>query len=175
VEPLGHLPGPRASELALVAEDVEEGVERSNAGKVGVVKQALASGKRWLPATWSSWQWLCTMRSTRGSRSRRRRSPSDGSIINVSSAPRTSREFPSGYLPPPSWASKDALEKPALFAPGEISTGDFESHPAFTPDGRELYFVKSDPVFSSWTIVVSRFEAGRWTTPTVAPFSGAVQ
>jgi Tol biopolymer transport system component len=79
---------------------------------------------------------------------------------------------PSSPDEPPSWASKDALEKPALFAPGEISTGDFESHPAFTPDGRELYFVKSNAVFTSWTIVTSRFEGGRWTTPTVAPFSG---
>jgi len=79
---------------------------------------------------------------------------------------------PSAPVEPPSWAAKDALERPVLFAPGEISTGDFESHPAFTPDGRELYFVKSDPVFTSWTIVVARFEAGRWTTPIVAPFSG---
>jgi Tol biopolymer transport system component len=62
--------------------------------------------------------------------------------------------------------------KPVLFGEGVISTGDFESHPAFTPDGRTLYFLKSTPTFSFWTIVVSRFVDGVWTDPEVAPFSG---
>jgi len=53
-----------------------------------------------------------------------------------------------------------------------ISTGDFDSHPAFTPDGRTLYFVRSTPNFNLWTILVSRFQNGRWSTPQVAPFSG---
>lgn len=61
---------------------------------------------------------------------------------------------------------------PTLFAPGIISTGGFESHPAFTPDGRTLYFVKSTPSFSFWTICVSRLTNGRWSPPEVAPFSG---
>jgi Tol biopolymer transport system component len=61
---------------------------------------------------------------------------------------------------------------PALFAPGVISTGGFESHPAFMPDGRTLYFVKSTPSFSFWTICVSRLANGKWTEPEVAPFSG---
>lgn len=70
------------------------------------------------------------------------------------------------------WASTASLETPALFAPGEISTGDFESHPSFTPDGTSLFFVKSNAAFTAWTIVVSRFEGGHWLTPTVPPFSG---
>jgi WD40-like Beta Propeller Repeat len=61
---------------------------------------------------------------------------------------------------------------PTIFAPGIISTGGFESHPAFTPDGRTLYFVKSTPSFSFWTICVSRLVNGRWSEPEVAPFSG---
>jgi Tol biopolymer transport system component len=73
---------------------------------------------------------------------------------------------------PPPWASTAPLDGPTVFAPGEISTGDFESHPAFTPDGSELFFLKSNAAFTSWTIVSSRFEGGRWTTPSVAPFSG---
>ncbi len=64
------------------------------------------------------------------------------------------------------------MQTPVIFGEDVISTGDFESHPAFTPDGRTLYFVKSTPTFSFWTIVVSRFVEGRWTTPEVAPFSG---
>ncbi len=72
----------------------------------------------------------------------------------------------------PSWATGEELSSPGLFAPGDVSTGDYESHPAFTSDGRELFYVKSNAVFTSWTIVVSRFGVGRWSTPRVAPFSG---
>jgi Tol biopolymer transport system component len=70
------------------------------------------------------------------------------------------------------WQPPAAPGVPTLFAPGIISTGGFESHPAFTPDGRTLYFVKSTPSFSFWTICLSRLENGRWSEPEVAPFSG---
>lgn len=70
------------------------------------------------------------------------------------------------------YAFDKALVKPKLFAEGIISTGDFDSHPAFTPDGKTLYFVRSTPNFNLWTILVSHFERGRWRTPDVAPFSG---
>lgn len=64
------------------------------------------------------------------------------------------------------------LPEPAIFAPGAISTGEYESHPAFTPDGKTLYYLKDTPDFSHWTIVESRFEKGGWTRPEVVPFSG---
>jgi Tol biopolymer transport system component len=70
------------------------------------------------------------------------------------------------------YASVEPILKPVLFGEGVISTGDYESHPAFMPDGRTLYFVKSTAAFTFWTIVVSRFRDGQWTTPEVAPFSG---
>lgn len=59
-----------------------------------------------------------------------------------------------------------------VFGEGIISTGDFESHPAFTPDGRTLYFLKDSPTFDFWTICISRSTDGKWSTPAVAPFSG---
>ena len=65
-----------------------------------------------------------------------------------------------------------SVSVPTIFAPGVISTGGFESHPAFMPDGRTLYFIKSTPTFSFWTICVSRMTNGRWNPPEVAPFSG---
>lgn len=71
--------------------------------------------------------------------------------------------------------SRTLLPEPALFAPGLISTGDYESHPTFTPDGREVYFLKMAPNFSRWTIFVSRYEDGKWSQPEVAPFSGQYQ
>lgn len=64
------------------------------------------------------------------------------------------------------------LNEPTIFANGIISTGDYESHPAFTPEGRTLYFLKDSPDFVFWTIFVSEFRNGRWTQPQVASFSG---
>lgn len=71
--------------------------------------------------------------------------------------------------------SAKPLQHAAPFAPGIISTGDYESHATFTPDGRELYFLKLAPNFSRWTIFVSRYNNGRWSEPEVAPFSGQFQ
>ena len=70
------------------------------------------------------------------------------------------------------YASPKPLTEANVFGSGVISTGEFDSHPAFTPDGRTLYFVRSTPNFNLWTILVSRFLNGRWSTPEVAPFSG---
>ena len=69
------------------------------------------------------------------------------------------------------YASDRALSEPTVFAEGIVSTGDFDSHPVFTPDGKTLYFLRSTPTFSLWTIVFTRFEKGSWTTPQVAPFA----
>jgi Tol biopolymer transport system component len=70
------------------------------------------------------------------------------------------------------YASDTPLSEPTIFAGGVVSTGEFDSHPAFTPDGGTVYFVRSTPGFNLWTILVSRFERGRWQTPEVASFSG---
>jgi Tol biopolymer transport system component len=71
-----------------------------------------------------------------------------------------------------SYNAHQPMLRPELFAPGIISTGEFDTHPAFSPDATEFYFVRSKPDFSDWKIYVSRFETGGWTTPTMAPFSG---
>ncbi len=70
------------------------------------------------------------------------------------------------------YASSKPLTQPTIFAENVLCTGDFESHPAFAPDGRTVYFLKDAPDFGFWTIVHSTWRAGRWTTPEVAPFSG---
>ena len=80
--------------------------------------------------------------------------------------------FGQGTNAPHPYASAHPIPTPAIFGEGVISTGDYETHAAFTPNGRRLYFLKSTPSFSFWTIVVSRFVDGQWTTPEVAPFSG---
>jgi len=61
-----------------------------------------------------------------------------------------------------------------MFAEGSISTPQFETSGTFTPDLQEFYFTKGAPDFGEFffTIVQSRFVAGRWTQPEIAPFSG---
>lgn len=45
------------------------------------------------------------------------------------------------------YASDKPLSEPTIFAEGVVSTGDYDSHPAFTPDGKTLYFLRSTPNF----------------------------
>ena len=87
-------------------------------------------------------------------------------------APLSPAAAPAALPSPPPYALTSAATEPVLFGPDVISTGDFESHAAFTPDGGTVYFVKSDPDFTRWTIYQSDFAAGRWGTPRIAPFSG---
>jgi hypothetical protein len=46
------------------------------------------------------------------------------------------------------YASDKPLSEPAIFAEGIVSTGDFDSHPAFSPDDKTLYFLRSTPNFN---------------------------
>lgn len=69
-------------------------------------------------------------------------------------------------------SSSQAEVEPKIFETGIISTGEFESHPCFTPEGNTIYFVKSTPNFGFWTICVSKKQNGKWQKPEVAPFSG---
>jgi len=70
------------------------------------------------------------------------------------------------------YTSPKPLPIATVFAPGEISTADDESHPTFSPDGETLWFLKNTPTFNHWTIVTSRYANGHWGTPVVEPYSG---
>src|ERR1700730_12500658 len=63
-----------------------------------------------------------------------------------------------------------AARVPEIFAPGVISGPAHDSAPAFTPDGRAVYFARNNA--SASTILVSRLRGSRWTPPELAPFSG---
>lgn len=61
---------------------------------------------------------------------------------------------------------------PVLFAPGIVSTEFQETTATFTPDGKTVYFTRSDMQFSDNTILESHLVNNRWTEPKVASFSG---
>jgi len=71
-----------------------------------------------------------------------------------------------------SYSSKDPITQPKIFGEGIISTGDFETHPAFSPTGDSLYFLKCLADGNFCIICVSYFKEGKWTIPEVASFSG---
>jgi len=61
----------------------------------------------------------------------------------------------------PAQHATKSISEPTVFAPGIISTGDYEVCPQFSGDGKTFYFVKSTPDANFWTIVFSRFERGK--------------
>ena len=60
---------------------------------------------------------------------------------------------------------------PQAFAPGLISTAAPEFQPAFSPDGKRVYFSRMDASFTSSILVLKQTDDG-WNGPTTAPFSG---
>ena len=59
---------------------------------------------------------------------------------------------------------------PEIVSPGVLSGPAHDSAPAFSPDGREVFFTRSSSSLS--TILVSRRLAQDWSEPGIAPFSG---
>ncbi|MFC5740988.1 TolB family protein [Dyella tabacisoli] len=59
---------------------------------------------------------------------------------------------------------------PEVFAPGVISAGTNVFAPAFSPDGRDVYFTSATAQAS--TIMVSHRQGEAWSAPQVASFSG---
>lgn len=68
-------------------------------------------------------------------------------------------------------AAVQAAEPPRRWTPAEISSADYESSPTFTPDGREMFFMRADKRFQNYRLLWSRCEAGRWTAPVPPPFA----
>ncbi|HVU96318.1 MAG TPA: hypothetical protein VHE34_13900 [Puia sp.] len=64
--------------------------------------------------------------------------------------------------------------EPELLGPGTISGPVADAAPAFSPDGKTVYFHRSG-VAMTGTILVSRLRAGVWSKPEVAAFSGQWQ
>lgn len=63
-------------------------------------------------------------------------------------------------------------QTPAIFGENSISTSDDEFGGSMTPDGDTIFFSRSAPHSYRYTMLQSHREHGKWTTPTVLPFSG---
>ena len=61
--------------------------------------------------------------------------------------------------------------RPEIFAPGIISGALHEAAPAFTPDGKTVYYHCAGSSLQG-TILVSHLENGGWSKPEIAPWSG---
>lgn len=68
-------------------------------------------------------------------------------------------------------AAAPALARAEVFAPGVISGPANDAAATFSPDGRAVYFFRSNG--EDYDIMLSRRDgAGRWSKPAIAPFSG---
>ena len=61
---------------------------------------------------------------------------------------------------------------PTLFGEGVFSTGAYDFFVALSADQKTAYFCRASADFGYWTILETQKRDGRWTTPTMAPFSG---
>jgi len=62
-------------------------------------------------------------------------------------------------------ASGASPDQVTPWKPANISSPKFESHPAFDPRTGDLYFVRSNPQFQGWRIVVSHCTDQGWSQP----------
>ena len=60
---------------------------------------------------------------------------------------------------------------PQRWAPARLASDQYESSPTFTPDGRDIYFMRSDRQFRHWQVLASRCERGVWSTPRAPSFA----
>lgn len=63
--------------------------------------------------------------------------------------------------------------EPQRWTPPGIASDQYESSPTFTPDGREIYFMRSDTQFANWRILRSRCQAGAWSKPEPPSFAAS--
>ncbi|MEP6681981.1 MAG: hypothetical protein ABJA35_01930 [Parafilimonas sp.] len=66
-------------------------------------------------------------------------------------------------------------QKPVVFGKNIISTGMYETHPAFSPSGDTVYFLRCIADMSVCTIYSSVKKNNTWSTPQVVSFSGQYQ
>jgi Tol biopolymer transport system component len=64
-----------------------------------------------------------------------------------------------------------AAAEPSVWTPAELSTAAYESSPTFSPDGREMFFMRADQRFQNYRLLWSRCERTGWSRPVPPPFA----
>jgi hypothetical protein len=64
-----------------------------------------------------------------------------------------------------------AFPEPRLWTPHALSTPLYEATPAFSPDGRELFYMQADRAFSEYRLRETRCVDGTWTFPREPDFA----
>jgi Tol biopolymer transport system component len=59
------------------------------------------------------------------------------------------------------------------WTPAAIATDQYETTPTFTPDGREMFYMQSDPSFRRYRLLWSRCEDGKWSKPQAPSFAAS--
>lgn len=62
---------------------------------------------------------------------------------------------------------------PQRWTPPVLSSGQYESSPVFSPDGREIFFFRAPPSFDRYRLLSSQCDDGRWSLPREPAFAGA--
>jgi hypothetical protein len=63
-----------------------------------------------------------------------------------------------------------SAQEPQIFAPGILSGPANDAAATFSPDGRTVYFFRSNG--DDYDIMTSRYDGKAWSQPVIAPFSG---
>lgn len=64
--------------------------------------------------------------------------------------------------------------EPTTWTPRSISTAAYESSPSFTPEGRELFFLRADASFQGYRLLWSTCGRKGWSDPIPPPFAQAL-
>ncbi|WP_372012768.1 TolB family protein [Pseudoxanthomonas sp. 10H] len=63
------------------------------------------------------------------------------------------------------------LPAPVRWTPPALSTGQYESSPVFSPDGRELFFFRAPPAFDRYRLLHARCGGTEWDAPREPAFA----
>ncbi len=58
-----------------------------------------------------------------------------------------------------------------IWTPASIASAEYEATATFTPDGSEMYFMRSDPRFERYRLMASRCVNGAWSAPQPPSFA----
>lgn len=68
-------------------------------------------------------------------------------------------------------ASFTQAAEPTRWTPEALSSAEYESSPSFTPDGREMFFMRADRAFQNYRLLWSRCAPTGWGSPVPPPFA----